>query len=337
MMPPSIAVIIVNFNAGDLLSATIDGLARQELAPTRVIVVDNASTDGSAERAVARLSGAELLALEENVGFAAGNNRGAALATDCDWIALLNPDAVPEPDWLARMADAIHEFPNVPVFGALLLDMDRPDRLDGAGDILHIGGLAWRHLHGHPRTEAPTEPVEVFSPCAAAALYRRAEWDAAGGLDESFFCYFEDIDLAFRIRLMGGRCLLIPAAVVHHHGSAVTGRESDFTIYHSHRNLVWVWARDMPFPLIIRGLVHHILITLLTFGFYASRGQAGVLARAKRDALAGLPRVLRERRRLQRTRRVSPAAIDRVLGHGTGLYRTALERARRRPEVGDGR
>ncbi len=337
MTSPAIVVVIVNFNAGDLLSATVKGLARQMLPPSRVIIVDNASSDGSAQQAMAHLPGIELLALEHNVGFAAANNKGAALAANCDWIALLNPDAVPEPDWLLRMSEAIAEFPDVAVFGALLVDMEHPELLDGAGDVLHVGGLAWRHLHGRPCAEAPTGPVEIFSPCAAAALYRRAEWDAAGGLDESFFCYFEDIDLAFRIRLMGGRCLLIPAAVVHHHGSAVTGRESDFTIYHSHRNLVWVWARDMPFPLIVRGLVHHILITLLTFGFYASRGQAGVLARAKRDALAGLPRVLRERRRLQRTRRVSPAAIDRVLGHGTGLYRTALERARRRPEVGDGR
>ncbi len=320
-------MVIVNFNAGDLLADVVDGLARQVLAPTRIILVDNASTDGSAERAAARLESVEVLALSENVGFAAGNNRGVELAPECEWIALLNPDAVPEPEWLDEMARAIEHYPDVAMFGSLLVDMADPARLDGAGDVLHIGGLAWRGLHGQPRALAPTAPEEIFSPCAAAALYRRSDWDSAGGLDESFFCYFEDTDLAFRIRLQGGRCLLIPSSVVHHHGSAVTGRESDFTIYHSHRNLVWVWMRDMPLGLMVRGLAHHLLTTGMTIVFYASRGQARTILRAKRDAVAALPRILRERRAVQRGRRVSTDEINRVLAHGGGVYRTAWRRA----------
>src|SRR6185436_15150615 len=112
-----------------------------------------------------------------------------------------------------------------------------PRLLDGAGDVYHVSGLSWRRGHQRPLSGLGTERREVFSPCAAAALYRRDVLAAVGGFDESLFCYFEDIDLGFRLRLEGHRCLYVPGAVVHHVGSALSGRRSAFTVYHGHRNL----------------------------------------------------------------------------------------------------
>ena len=89
---------------------------------------------------------------------------------------------------------------------------------------------------------------EIFAPCAAAALYRRAAFLEAGGFDEHFFCYMEDVDLGFRLRLLGYRCGYAPAAIVHHVGSGTTGARSPFTVYHGHRNLVWTYVKNMPTP-----------------------------------------------------------------------------------------
>lgn len=329
MSDPTVAVVIVNYNAGDLLCDVVDGLARQTVAPTRVIIVDNGSTDGSTARAAGRMPGIEVLDLGFNAGFAPGNNRAVEMASDCEWVALLNPDAIPEPSWLEELLRAVDRYPTVSMFGSLLVLADDPHTIDGAGDVLHVGGLAWRALHGRPVGEAPADPIEIFSPCAAAALYRRSAFTAVGGFEERYFCYQEDTDLAFRMRLRGERCMLIPTSIARHHGSALTGRESDFTIYHSHRNLEWTWMRDMPAGALVRSVPHHLLTVLLTVAWYASQGQGGVILRAKRDALRGMGWALRSRRAVQRDRTVGSGDAWSMLARGGSAYATAGRRASR--------
>jgi GT2 family glycosyltransferase len=321
MSTPSVAVVIVNYNAGDLLCDVIDGLAVQTVAPTRVIVVDNGSTDGSTERAASRLAGVEVLDLRFNAGFAAGNNRAVDMADDCEWVALLNPDAIPDRVWLEELLAATSTYPGVAVFGSLLVLADAPDIMDGAGDVLHVGGLAWRDRHGRSVGEAPAGPVEIFSPCAAAALYRRDAWVDVGGFEERYFCYQEDTDLSFRMRLRGERCLLIPASMARHHGSVLTGRESDFTIYHSHRNLEWTWIRDMPASALIRSIPHHVLTNILTVGLALAPGDparpasggrchlARSCSRGKRLCHCHPPRVAVARAAASRGTTVSPVTL----------------------------
>ncbi len=169
---------------------------------------------------------------------------------------------------------------------------------------------------------------EVFAPCAAAAMYRRDALERAGGFDERYFCYFEDVDLAFRLRLAGHRCLSVPSSVVRHRGSSSTGRESPFTLYHSHRNLVWTWARDMPASLALVYAPQFVAATGLAVGWYATRGQLVTILRAKRDGFRELPRLLRERRPLHRDRRVSRRALLAEMERGRSGYTTAAGRAR---------
>ena len=111
-----------------------------------------------------------------------------------------------------------------------------------------MSGWAWQRGHGQRigRVDDPEAAEEVFAPCAAAALYQRDAFQEVGGFDESYFCYFEDIDLGFRLRLAGHRCLYVPQAVALHLGAATAGRESDFAVYHAHRNLVWTYVKNMP-------------------------------------------------------------------------------------------
>ena len=166
-------------------------------------------------------------------------------------------------------------------------------------------GRAWRNGHNAPVATWPAAESEVFAPCAAAALYRRAAFEEIGGFDERFFCYFEDVDLGFRLRLRGHRCVYVPDAIVRHVSSALSGYRSDFAVYHGERNAVWTFVKNMPGPLFWFYLPQHLALNLAALGYYPWRGQGRVVWRAKRDAMLGLPAALRERRAVQQRRRSS--------------------------------
>ncbi len=186
--------------------------------------------------------------------------------------------------------------------------------LDGEGDAYHVSGLVWRMGHGAPVPAVAENEREVFSPCAAAALYRRSALLEAGGFDEDYFCYVEDVDLGFRLRLAGHRCLYVPLSVAHHVGSGTTGgRHSDFAIYHGHRNLVWTFVKDMPGLLFWLLLPLHVLLNLVSVIWFVLRGRGGVILRAKRDAVLGLPKMWRKRQQIQKMRLASIGDIWRVL------------------------
>jgi GT2 family glycosyltransferase/peptidoglycan/LPS O-acetylase OafA/YrhL len=324
----TVGVVIVNANAGHYLALVLESLRNQTVPPHRIVVVDNASTDGSLEGLAERFPTVEFVALGYNSGFAAANNLAVDRCSDCEFIALLNPDAFPEPQWLETLLTAAAEHPECAFFGSRLVRDADPTTLDGTGDLYHVSGMAWRRDQGELASTGRPEG-ETFSACAAAALYRREAFVEVGGFDESFFCYYEDTDLAFRLRLAGHGCLYIPGAVARHVGSATTGLLSDFTIYHSSRNQIWTFVKNMPGPLFWLYLPQHLLVNILTTFVYAIHGQGRAAVRGKRDALRGLPRVLADRRRIQGARVAPIGAIRNAMAHGmTGYISTFGNRLR---------
>ena len=147
---------------------------------------------------------------------------------------------------------------------------------------------------------------EVFSACGAAAMYRTSSVLEAGGFDEDFFCYLEDVDLGFRLRLRGERCLLVPDAVVAHAGGVSSGgQRSRFATFHGHRNLVWCYIKNMPTSLLFLSLPLHLLMTLFVVIYLGFRGQLATVLAAKRDALKLIPAMWRKRREIHADRKVS--------------------------------
>ncbi|HEY7291256.1 MAG TPA: glycosyltransferase family 2 protein [Vicinamibacterales bacterium] len=333
----TVAVLIVNWNSGGLLKRCLQCVSAQQVTPDEVMVVDNASTDDSLQQASEFLKDAQLIQLESNTGFAHANNVGAA-ATRADLLALLNPDAFPDPGWLGRLlAAAGRTGPETASFASQLRFDDDPTFLDGAGDAYHVSGRAWRAGHGTSADGWPARDVEVFAPCAAAALYRREAFEAVGRFDERYFAYFEDVDLGFRLRLHGYRSLYVHDAVVRHVSSALSGYRSNFAVYHGERNMVWTYVKDMPSPLVWLYLPQHLLLNVASLCVYPWRGQGRVAFRAKLDAIRGLARVIRERRQIQRARSVDPWAVRNALVRGLAVpYRRLLER-RSRPSRATGR
>jgi GT2 family glycosyltransferase len=188
-----------------------------------------------------------------------------------------------------------------------MLNADNPALIDGAGDVLHVSGIPWRRFHGRPAETVTFIEEPVFSPCAGAALYRLDPVREAGGFDASFFMYVEDVDLGFRLLLSRHPCLFVPAARVLHIGSATTGRDSDFTVYHGHRNLVINYVKNMPLALLLLTLPLHLLATGLSLVVLTARGHGATMLRAKKDALAALPGIIAARQpdnRLQTVARV---------------------------------
>ncbi len=310
---PNVSVIIVNYNAGDRLTRCLQHLADQTLRDFEVIVIDNGSTDGSLVEARGVEVGAPTTFIEAgaNLGFAAGNNRAARQAKG-DWLALLNPDAYAEPNWLAELVAASARYRGVDAFGSTQIRAEEPTILDGAGDALFFAGIPYRGHYGAPVADLPGEG-ECFAPCAAAALYRRTTFEALGGFTEDFFCYGEDVELGFRLRLAGGRCVQVAAAHVAHEGSGISGRRSDFTMYHGHRNRVWTYLRCMPLSLLVLTLPFHVLGSAALYMQCLARGEGRAYGRAMRHGYGRLGALWRKRRRVQASRTVSVWAVARAL------------------------
>ena len=332
---PKVTVIIVNWN-GERFLDRLSALPLQTVAPHEIIVVDNASSDASLD-IVRRFPEVRLLAQSKNLGFARGNNLAIeAAAAESEWIALLNPDAFPEPQWLEALLSAARDYPGFDAFASKLVNATDPVVLDGAGDVYHLSGLVWRLGHGAPVSSFSEQAREVFSPCAAAAMYRRSALLEMGGFDEDYFCYVEDVDLGFRLRLAGHRCLYVPSSVAHHVGSGtVGGQHSDFSVYHGHRNLVWTYVKNMPGMLLWAFLPLHLGMNLAALMVFILRGQGRVMLRAKWDAIKGIPEMWRKRRPIQYARRVTITEIWRVLNKnlmvGSNKYAKAATGERKAP------
>lgn len=299
--PSTHAVLIVNFNSWDHLRRCLRALEQQTNREFDVYVLDNAS-DAAPPADILGNPELTLIQSKRNLGFAAGCNQLVQTA-GAPWSIFLNPDTEPGPDWFEQLRRASEQYPNDSIFTARLITQDA-NILDGDGDCYHISGLVWRSGHGMPVPGAGP-PREVFAASGAATLIRTTVFLGVGGYDEDFFCYVEDVDLGFRLRLTGERCLLVSDAIVVHEGAVTSGgNRSDFATYYGHRNLVWCYVKNMPMALLILTLPLHLLLNVVTLGVLAARGQLKTGIKAKRDAIRGLPGMWRKRSAIHESRKV---------------------------------
>lgn len=305
---PAFTVIIVNYNGGDYLAGAIQSLARQSFRAFEVILVDNASSDGSLDTIdPSGLPAFTLLREHENHGFAKANNLAASRARG-SWLALLNPDCRAETDWLEQVANGIARHPATASFACLQLDLADPNRLDGMGDSYLAFGFPWRngyrHAASHLRQEGP-----CFSACGASTIIRRDVFLAYGGFDPRLFCYCEDVDLGFRLQLAGETCLFLPKAVVRHAGSGTTPGE--VSQYYGFRNRIWVYAKNMPGPLVPLTLPGHVALSAVLLVRAALDGRFRRAWTAMRDGIAGIGRIRAPSPQSPPARRISLVRLAR--------------------------
>lgn len=260
---PAVTVVVVTWRQRDLALAALASLTEQTVAH-RVLLVDNASGDGTVEAVRSAHPAVEVLKLSTNTGFAGG--MAAALErVDTRFVALLNNDAIAEPDWLERSLAAL-EDPSVAVATSKLLLDDgsgeaRDARINNAGVVLLDTGYGADRGLGQADGADFSEPVEVFGFSGGAAVLRTLAVKAVGGFDPSLFMYYEDTDLSWRLRLAGWRIVYVPDAVVHHRHAASSDRRSEMFAFHTERNRLLVLARHAPLPYAVSRSARFLLTT----------------------------------------------------------------------------
>jgi GT2 family glycosyltransferase len=325
MSRPRTSVIVLNYNGAHWLDACLSALGAQA-GPSEILVVDNASVDDSREIA-AQHTGVRVLPLDVNLGFAGGNNAGAAAARATDYLVFLNNDTVVQPGWLETLIRALDERPDIALATSHLVSLHDSEIVDSAGDGYLWAGGAFKRWHG-ARVRPAEHVEEVFGACGAAFAVKRAVFEALGGFDERFFMVYEDVDLSYRARLLGHRVVYVPSAVVHHAGSATLGRASASAVFHGQRNLEWVWLKNTPGSLLWRTAPAHLLYSVAGCAYWSMRGGAWACLRAKIGAVAGLGSVLAARRSVQRSRRIDARSIEPWLVRGWWRIKQQEKRAR---------
>ena len=339
----TVSLIVVNWNARDLLVRCLRSIYGQTRIPDQVIVVDNGSVDGSAQTVRGEFPAAEVVALDTNTGFAHAANEGLRRATGT-FVCLVNNDAELAPDWVAELLGALAaSAPTVGYATSKIVSIDGT-HIDSAGDYLDNALVPHQLGHGEPDRGQYQEVRPVTSACAGATMYRKAFFDDVGDFDARFFAYFEDVDLSLRGRLLGWSGIYVPTAVTHHVMSATSSRIPGFKRYHGTRNIWFLLVKCAPTRLMPTILPRFLATQVLWLVGAIRDGEGRVAFRAHRHGLAGCVRMFGDRRRIARTATVDaaslradlrPAHVVRVYLHHLGRLAARLRRKgySRRPDV----
>lgn len=313
---PLLSVIVPAYNGEHLMPTVLNALRNQSFRDFEVIVIDDASVDGTVPLVETHYPEARLIVNRRNVGFVAACNTAADVARG-RYLVLLNSDTEPAPDWLAELVKTMVVNPKAAVVASKLLLFDRRNTLHTTGDLMGIDGIARNRGVWESDTGQYDEAVTIFSGCGGASAYRRDLWQALGGFDDDLWMYLEDVDFGFRAQLMGYSAVFAPAARVYHRVSASGG--DTLASYYVGRNTIWIIAKNMPRGLLLRNW-RAILGAQLGIAADALRNWRGTAARARlRGQLAGvlgLPRQLAKRRVIQPRRQCEDQELAQLLVAG---------------------
>lgn len=304
--PSMISVVIPNYNGMRYLDGCLTSLSAQNFEDFEIILVDNGSSDGSARYVEERFPKVRIVKNEENLGFSGGVNSGIRHAGG-EFILTLNNDTRADRNLIKNLAEAMDSDEKVGMCASKMLFCD--GRINSTGICLSRSAAAWDRGMGEADLGQYDEVEEVFGPSAGAGLYRRKMLDEIGLFDEEFFMYMEDVDLAFRARLAGWRCVYVPGARVHHLHGGTAGFGSDLSVYYGNRNVLWYPIKDFPTRLLISSFPWIVGRNLAVILYYAVRGQGRTVLRSKIDAVRGVPLMLRKRKEV--VRKVSEREISK--------------------------
>jgi GT2 family glycosyltransferase len=316
-LAPKVDVVIVNRNRADLLLAalrSVEAALEAAGAEAEILVVDNGSTDDSAERVSRELPSVRWIQLDANMGFPAAVQAGID-RTSSEWVLLLNNDATLERDAVRHI---FAQLPEADV-GTVAMQMRfaaRPEMVNSAGIGVDVLGIAYDRFLGSSVDGPASKPAEVFGACGGAGLYRRAMLDEIGGFDGRYFLYLDDADVAWRSRMAGWRALYYPRAVVWHAHSATTRHGSGFKYFYVGRSRVRLLAKNADRRQLLRYGAQMLAFDLAYVAFVALADRSLAPLRGR---LAGLRdwRALRAETAARRR----PVELDRRQGFAAALRR----------------
>jgi GT2 family glycosyltransferase len=319
-------VIIPNLNGVRFLGDSLDSLAGQSLG-CQIVVVDNASTDGSQELIQKSYPNVHLIILNHNHGFAGTVNRGIQYALDqnADHIILFNNDAIAEKDWVKNLVTAAEAHPDAGIITGKFMRIDR-GHIDSTGDYYSSWGFPFPRGRDEKDTGQYEKPEYIFGGTGGASLYRPELLRQIGLFDEEFFAYYEDVDMSFRAQLRGWKTYYEPKAVAYHHVGGTSSKMGDFARYHSLKNFYYLYAKNMPATLYWKYLPKFLLGAALITGNSLKRLQFMPLIKAYARVVITIPSMAWKRWHIQRRRTVSSDYIDSILYHQIPPIQKGLRR-----------
>ncbi len=316
----SVSVIILTWNGRAYLTECLESLAAQTCRDFETILVDNGSTDGSAEYVRGAYPWVRLLELQENVGFAEGNNHGLAL-TQGAYIVTLNNDTKAAPEFLAELVQVVESDAGIGMVAAKMRNYYKPEWIDAVGLKIGTNGLGYNIGIGETDS-GQYDGAAIFGPCGGAALYRREMLDEIGFYDPDFFAYYEDFDLAWRARLAGWNALVAPRALVYHVHSATGGVMSGFKTYYTHRNKWYVIIKNWPLGLLLKRLPVLFFYDLAALVLALLKGVGAAAVRARFDVVKNMGKLLAKRREVQAGSTLSGGEIEWLFSPYEGALKT---------------
>ena len=288
-----ISIIIVNYNGCHHLTRCLNSLKSQSIEDFEVIVIDNASSDGSVKFLSQSYPWVNVIKNCENIGYGAGVNRGIN-ASRGEFILTLNNDTDADPDFLKELLIAIESSPEV---GMAAPKMLLPDgSINSTGLCISRSGAVWDRGVFEKDKGQYDMSYKVLGPCGGAALYRRTMLEEIGHFEEDYFLYYEDADIAIRACNAGWKCIFVPGSRVMHLHGATAGFQSDMYVYYISRNIIWNVVKNYPFKELVLSIPFVIGRNLAAIPYYALRGQRKVVIKAKWDAVKGLGKWWRKRK-----------------------------------------
>ena len=313
-MSASVSAVVLTYDGRELLEVVLPSLFAQTQPALEVIVVDNGSSDGTADWLRAEWPAVHVVSIPRNVGVAAALNRGVDAARG-EYVALLNNDLELATDWLAEMVAGLDRHPDAASVACKLRSYQDRERLDGTGDVLTRRLVAFRRGGGELDVGQYDSEEEILTPTAGAALYRASALARVGPFDESFWAYFEDVDWGLRAQLAGLHSWYLPRALAYHMGGATTGGDRNpFYLVLHHRNRIGLMVKDLPLSVLARNAPAIAREQAGTLVHCARNGTLRLYLRAWLGALRRLPGWLRARWRIQRGRHISASRLSELLG-----------------------
>jgi len=322
---PLISVVVLNWNGNRTIEECLKSLSEQTYHPLEILVVDNASTDGSADLVKVKFPEVKLIVNEKNLGFGGGNNVGIR-ASNGKYIMMLNNDTRLDPRCIEELRNSIEKDNRYGVCASKILLEYEDNLIDAAGIVVCPDGLSI----GRGRLENGDkydEETEVFFASDCACLYRREMLDDIGLYDEDFFAYADETDMGWRAHLAGWKCIYNPKAVVYHFHSASSGSYSPFKAFLVERNRIWVAVKNFPVSLLIYGQFYTFWRYILqAYGAFTGKGAAGrftsdfskvelikILMKVYLSLWKQLPLMLGKRKIIQKKKRISNYEVYKLI------------------------
>lgn len=325
-----VAVVVLNYRGIKDTLACVDSLREQTYKKFHIVLVENGSHDGSAEKLQALESDdVTVICNDKNLGFAGGVNTGIrwAIANQFDSIALFNNDAVADPKWLASLVDARGRYKQVGVVTALFLDEDG-ERIDSTGDWYSTWGLPFPRNRGDKKSDSPDEEF-VFGASGGSSLYSTKMFREIGLFDEDFFAYYEDVDVSFRAQLAGWKVIFTPKAIAYHKQGATSKKIPGIAVEKTFQNLPLLFKKNVPLGLIFPIGIRFVFAYCMMFANAVKRGRGKYALKGWLLSIFYTPRAIWQRIGIQRSKKVSTSYIKSMLWHDLPPDQTGLRKLRK--------